>query len=250
MEYADELRKKSIILAERLKALREEKGLSLEKLSELIEDRYGIRISTTSLINYEVASPDRIKLYKNLGMRTEYLYVFSDLYGVSTDYLLGLTNIRSADSSVQSIVNSTGLSEDSAIALHAIAKANGGSKSDPTEFKRVFMVPQNYPDVEYAATAAIASRFVNDMVEAISKDKRLLLYYGSLISTILARDNREDMQAISMADTGALLVGKDKIVVKIEDYISLNIYEVTKIISDYYKRLAKNGIELVDSDRR
>ena len=117
MEYADELRKKSIILAERLKALREEKGLSLEKLSELIEDRYGIRISTTSLINYEVATPERIKLYKNLGMRTEYLYVFSDLYGVSTDYLLGLTDIRSADSSVQSIVNSTGLSEDSVITL-------------------------------------------------------------------------------------------------------------------------------------
>lgn len=250
MEYTDELRKKSIILAERLKALREEKGLSLEKLSELIEDRYGIRISTTSLINYEVASPERIKLYKNLGMRTEYLYVFSDLYGVSTDYLLGLSDIRSADSSVQSIVNSTGLSEDSAIALYAIAKANGGPESDPTEFKRVFMVPQNYPDVEYAATAAIASRFVNDMVEAISKDKRLLLYYGSLISAILARDNREDMQSISMADTGALLVGKDKIVVQIEDYINLNIFEVTKIISNYYKRLAKNGIELVDSDRR
>ena len=45
-------------------------------------------------------------------MRIEYLRCFADFYCVSTDYLLGLTETRSTNTTVQAITNATGLSED------------------------------------------------------------------------------------------------------------------------------------------
>lgn len=83
---------KSFIMAERLKQLREEKGLSHEKLSKALFDQYGVKISSDSLINYEVADADHTKAYKNQGMRVEYLRCLADFYGVSADYILGQIN--------------------------------------------------------------------------------------------------------------------------------------------------------------
>ena len=104
---------KSFIMAERLKQLREEKGLSHEKLSKALSDQYGVKISTDSLINYEVANADHTKAYKNQGMRVEYLRVFANFYNVSTDYLLGITYERTQDLEIRDIVKKTGLSEES-----------------------------------------------------------------------------------------------------------------------------------------
>lgn len=83
---------KSFIMAERLKQLREEKGLSHEKLSKALFDQYGVKISSDSLINYEVADAGHTKAYKNQGMRVEYLRCLADFYGVSADYILGQIN--------------------------------------------------------------------------------------------------------------------------------------------------------------
>lgn len=104
---------KSFVMAERLKQLRESKGLSHEKLSKALLDQYGVKISSDSLINYEVADSCHTKAYKNQGMRVEYLRCLADFYDVSTDYLLGITNTKSNDASVQKMVSLTGLSEQS-----------------------------------------------------------------------------------------------------------------------------------------
>lgn len=79
----------SVLMAQRLKALREEKHLSHEKLSRLISEKYEIKISKDSLINYEKTFP-----IQNEGMSVKYLRCFADLYGVSTDYLLGLSEYK------------------------------------------------------------------------------------------------------------------------------------------------------------
>ena len=83
---------KSFIMAKRLKQLREEKGLSHEKLSKSLSDQYGVKISSDSLINYEVTDLNHSKACKNQGMRVEYLRCLADFYGVSTDYILGQIN--------------------------------------------------------------------------------------------------------------------------------------------------------------
>lgn len=103
--------KKSFIMAERLKRLREEKGLSHDKLSKALCENYGVKISSDSLINYEVTNENHTKAYKNQGMRVEYLRCFADFYGVSADYLLGITEVMTPDITVQEITQKTGLSE-------------------------------------------------------------------------------------------------------------------------------------------
>ena len=101
----------SFVMAERLKQLRESRGLSHERLSSALSAQYGINISSDSLMNYEVASEFHSKKYKNLGMRVEYLRYFADFYNVSTDYLLGLTDTQSTNEDVQQVCRITGLNE-------------------------------------------------------------------------------------------------------------------------------------------
>lgn len=112
---------KSIIMANRLKQLREGKGLSHEKLSRALYDQYQVKISPDSLMNYEVSDPGHTKAYKNQGMRVEYLRCLADFYGVSADYILGADVPMSTDVSVREIVNKTGLTEDNVVSLIAWA---------------------------------------------------------------------------------------------------------------------------------
>ena len=100
----------SPIFAKRLKELRESKGISLATLSNALTDKYGIQISKESLTNYEVASVNHTKAKKNEGMSVKYLRCLADFYGVSTDYLLGITDIPNTDAVVQAAHEFTGLS--------------------------------------------------------------------------------------------------------------------------------------------
>lgn len=110
----------SFEIASRLKKLREEKNLSHNKLRDALYDQLGISISADSLMNYEVACEHRSGAYKNLGMKVEYLLAFSAFYGVSTDYLLGLTDVRTPVSETQAIIKQTGLSEENALLLEGL----------------------------------------------------------------------------------------------------------------------------------
>lgn len=83
---------KSLIMAQRLKNLRTERGLSHESLRKALMEKYEIDISIDSLKNYEVSKAQHAKAYKNEGMRVEYLRCLADFYGVSSDYLLGFSD--------------------------------------------------------------------------------------------------------------------------------------------------------------
>lgn len=104
------LHEQSLKMAARLKDLRNEAGLSHQKLSEEIEKQYGIKVSKDSLINYEVSDPHHTKAYKNMGMRMEYICCLADFFQVSTDYLMGLSDCKSLSNvNIQDELN---LSED------------------------------------------------------------------------------------------------------------------------------------------
>ena len=96
------------IMAARLKQLRESKHLSHERLSQAVTEKYeeyGVSISRDSLINYEKANG------KNLGMRAECLRCLADFYGVSTDYLLGISDVATPNATVQAVTSCTGITE-------------------------------------------------------------------------------------------------------------------------------------------
>lgn len=110
----------SFVMGNRLKELREERGLSHDKLIKQLNERYGISVSRDSVMAYEISDNSRAKASKlpNMGMRVETLYCLADFYGVSLDYLLGKTDVRTPDCTVQSICNYTGLSQDAVQTLH------------------------------------------------------------------------------------------------------------------------------------
>lgn len=104
--------KLSVALATRLKQERTSRNLSHVALRNALKEQYGIDISKDTLINYETGL-NHTKTKKNLGMRVEYLMYFADFFGVSSDYLLGLSDIRTPNLDTQIICKKTGLTEKS-----------------------------------------------------------------------------------------------------------------------------------------
>lgn len=111
---------KSLIMAQRLKDLRTERGLSHESLRKALMEKYEIDISVDSLKNYEVSKVPHAKAYKNEGMRVEYLRCLADFYGVSSDYILGISDVKTPNTETRAIVALTGLSE---LSVHRISMA-------------------------------------------------------------------------------------------------------------------------------
>ena len=70
----------------RLKELRQEKGMSLTQLSEILKEKYGISVSTSQLMYYEKgkSEPRNKQVWKKLA----------DYFGVSEGYLLGYSSVK------------------------------------------------------------------------------------------------------------------------------------------------------------
>lgn len=68
----------------RLKELRKEKGMSLNKLSKTLKEKYDISISTSQLMYYEKGErePRNKQVWEKLA----------DFFGVNTAYLLGYSD--------------------------------------------------------------------------------------------------------------------------------------------------------------
>ena len=189
----------TLIIAERLKALREEKHLSHAKLSERMKNEFGLEISTTSLMNYEVSDLSHRKARKNLGMRAEYLCAFSKLYGVSTEYILGLSDTKSSNASVQTITAATGLTECNAKLLNLAHSANK-SPDDMQELvdyicqivlkERIFAEQINideetekYIKRKASVMASTLPTFIDTIIEMASATNLLLDSYSQIEST-------------------------------------------------------------------
>lgn len=85
--------------------------MSHVRLSAALYEKYGVKISRDSLMSYEISDPYHSKAGKNKGMRVEYLRCLADFYGVSADYILGTSSIRSAIPDMQQAVQYSLLSE-------------------------------------------------------------------------------------------------------------------------------------------
>ena len=98
-------------MARRLKALRNARGLSHNDLKNELQSRYGIKISRASLLNYEIDDEFHSKAdaLSNLKMNAEYLNCFADFYGVSTDFLLCRTIVKTSDANMRTVSEYTGL---------------------------------------------------------------------------------------------------------------------------------------------
>ena len=91
------------------------KGISHEILAIVLKTNYDIDITPASLKKYEKTDATKNIDGKSVpycyikGMRTEYLCTFADFYGVTTDYLLGYTDIADVSLDVRQAAEVTGL---------------------------------------------------------------------------------------------------------------------------------------------
>ena len=108
----------------RLKRLRESKKLSHDKLSDEIEDRYGVHIDKKTLINYEKAETLSSKPEAVKGMNITRLTALADYYGVSTDYLLGVSDCPSIRKDVKVIQKTLGISPKATKNLISIVESS------------------------------------------------------------------------------------------------------------------------------
>jgi len=110
-------------VAERLKELRVNAGYSHDGLAKVLQEKYknqGISITSASLKKYEVTDPEHPSYGSVTGMKTQYLYMLADFYGVPSDYILGRTNSISKDITEQAICESMGLSSSAITAIKDI----------------------------------------------------------------------------------------------------------------------------------
>ena len=119
----------SFLMAKRLKDLRTKKGLSCKELKDALFNEYGINISRDSLMSYEIQTEHHSKIkdgkYPNLNMGVEYLNAFAQFYAVSTDFLLGLSDVPTNDPQAAAAAGYTGLTVE-AIKTLAFHKKFGG----------------------------------------------------------------------------------------------------------------------------
>ena len=111
------------IIGERLKKLREKKGISHEKLADELMKRYGNNetkkpISKDSLMAYEVSDENHSKYGNQKGMRLKNLIMLANYYDVSLDYLFGVEEETSHD--MNFICKETKLKEDTISALKKV----------------------------------------------------------------------------------------------------------------------------------
>ena len=97
------------VFGERLLHLREERNETQEQLAK------AVGITRQSLSRYET---------NERTPNIELIYNIAKHYNVSADYLLGLSEVRSAEKNIKISMKTTGFSEDAIISLQVIGKNN------------------------------------------------------------------------------------------------------------------------------
>lgn len=97
-------------------------------------------------------------------MSHETLVKYADFFGVSTDYLLGRTNVKSPDAKIRSICNRLGLSED---AVMAICKMR---ETEVEDYK------QSTYDPRCVLDQFLCSEYLTDFIRALGNCLRWSFY--------------------------------------------------------------------------
>lgn len=257
-------KERSFEIGKRLKMLREEKNLSHVALKQELEKRYGVKISRNSLMNYEIREDFHSKSDKlsNLHMGADYLSCLADFYGVSTDFLLARSEIRSANPDIQAAVRYTGLSEKTIKSLRKAKKEFGllnegfSTDSEIYHFKNdpadMFFSSPNFKKAifafhRYGASALLHEHTYTEFIktlqelEVIPREKTTITP-EEIFDIASEQDNVKDMQIL--LDLGqTLLTIQDK-----AQYCKFCLIKQLEKIAESYKDSIVDSIEKVGND--
>ncbi len=203
------------IVARRLKELRESKQLSHLILSEKLFEKCGIRISDKQLMYYEAAAKDpyHTKADSPSGMSAKNLFALSQFYGVSTDYILGLTDIRNPDATNRYICKYTGLTDESLEILHF---NNSINKEDALD-EAILMLVDDPSVGQEKYQVKYADAFLIDAINFLIENCTYRGFFEALINyiysdgiTIASIDNAEIESYMGMSDSELKVSLKDR----------------------------------------
>lgn len=165
MIYTDERRIKT---AERLTAMREEKGLTHKQLSTELIKKYGKGPGAETLKGLECSNKeDKQRYNKGFGSRIDYLCILADYFQVSVAYLLGETDVKSLDISIRAAADYTGLTEEAIKALHRppVNTSFTDKKFKPLTSKNgaVTLRPQDWKRL--SEPVSVRTKVVNEILE-------------------------------------------------------------------------------------
>ena len=207
-------------MADRLKRLRESRNLSHDRLSQTIAEQYkeyGVSISRDSLINYEKAND------KNLGMRAECLRCLADFYGVSTDYLLGISDEKTPDTNARAVIAYTGLSEDNVLTLHHM-------KENASEFLVIDEV-DNHIEVDGCKPFLDC---LNDLLDAVYSDKETVINFYTRMKQETLRHKEMDFWYL---DDGVMLnCQSSHSIVSGNEYVEYACMKIAREIENFLKK--------------
>ena len=168
-----------------------------QRLNELITDSNGLK-------DFLGCSIQAVNQYK-LGISRpslENLCKIADFYGVSTDYLLGLTDVPSVDPQIQIAHKVTGLSEDAIHQLSRLATVANGNRA----VNALLGNPKLYNFASYLATF-----FYGGWVEEFTGEEE------GHISSLRKID--ADSEIFGRYIRPAMLVQINQVLTEIKDYI-------------------------------
>lgn len=190
-------------VANRLRFLRESQHLSYESLRRQILNQYGVNISKDSLRNYEV-SEDEYNTHagKVSGMSIEKLCCLADFYGVSTDYLLHRTDMKSPDPSQQEACRYTGLTEDAAMRLKInndfFCKNHPHDGSRPIQVLSTLLTDSEFWQALNTA-AALTSSGQRDLLQQFENQRVKYNYDDPVSEVFLIEDSEIDKRCMGIA---------------------------------------------------
>ena len=135
-------------IAERLVELRKEKNLSQPDLVEALEEQYsgeGFSRGLGSIKDYEARMKYEFdkppaNFGSNLGMGADAIFYLAKFYGVTSDYILGLSDTKTTDSSLAGAASFTGLSEKAVENLRKAAFLHSSTLNKILEDDNILML--------------------------------------------------------------------------------------------------------------
>ena len=187
-------------VSKRIRQLRESQNLTQLQLAEKLN------VSEQLIKNYEKAylsngqSTGRAsdKTTAIAGMKIETLHKISQVFNVSTDYILGLSSIKSSESTIIDMVKSTGLTEQNILSLNAWNNlTNLYTQKDSTctcQFVATLMEELGQID-DLVLLEKVHRTMINSIISALCNNaKELCAYYENILhATALAQQHSEEL---------------------------------------------------------
>ena len=174
-EYSEKQKALKIAFAKRLKELREEIGLSHEKLAQELKKKQNIEIGSKTLMLYEIDEIHHSRFKAGFGINMLYLTSLANYFDVSVDYMLGGTTYKSPNN--EKIGKITGLSDEAIEVLKTMIKEYKYEK------KRFIQEWEQRPEWTSLEQSSEYKKLLREKIIAESKEiKDILKIFNDLLT--------------------------------------------------------------------